>query len=44
MQDERGKIAEQAKIAEIKKESGFIDYPGNLEALTQIMDTHGLYR
>jgi len=39
MQDERGKIAEQAKIAEIKKESGFIDYPGNLEALTQIMDT-----
>jgi peptidyl-prolyl cis-trans isomerase SurA len=39
MQDERGKIIEQAKIAEIKKESGYIEYPGNLDALTQGMDT-----
>ncbi len=39
MQDERGKIIEQAKIAEIKKESGYIEYPGNLETLTRVMDT-----
>jgi len=39
MQDERGRIAERAKIAEIKKESGFISYPENIGELTKVMDS-----
>ncbi len=39
MQDERGRIAERAKIAEIKKESGFISYPENIGELSKVIDT-----
>jgi peptidyl-prolyl cis-trans isomerase SurA len=39
MSDERGKIAEQTKIAEIMKESGFVKYAENIDAVAQVMDS-----
>ena len=39
MMDERGKRAEQAVISRIKKESGFVLYPENVEALAALMDS-----
>jgi peptidyl-prolyl cis-trans isomerase SurA len=39
MRDERGKLSEQAKITEIMKESNFIRYPENIEALKVAMDS-----
>jgi peptidyl-prolyl cis-trans isomerase SurA len=39
MSDERGKLAEQSKIAEIMKESDFVRYPENIDALAQVMDS-----
>lgn len=39
MMDERGKKAELAVIARIKKESGFVFYPENVEALAELMDS-----
>ena len=39
MSDDRGKIAEQSKIAEIMKESGFVKYSENIDAVAQVMDS-----
>ncbi len=39
MSDDRGKKAEQVKIEEIKKESGFVKYAENIDALAQVMDS-----
>jgi peptidyl-prolyl cis-trans isomerase SurA len=39
LNDDRAKIAEQAKIAEIMKESGFVKYTENIDALAQVMDS-----
>jgi peptidyl-prolyl cis-trans isomerase SurA len=39
LNDDRAKIAEQAKIAEIMKESGFVKYAENIDALAQVMDS-----
>ena len=37
--DERGKIADNAMIAMVKKESGYLDYPENVDALASLMDS-----
>jgi peptidyl-prolyl cis-trans isomerase SurA len=39
LSDDRGKIAEQSKIDEIKKESGFVKYAENIDALALVMDS-----
>jgi peptidyl-prolyl cis-trans isomerase SurA len=39
MSDDRGKMAEQSKISEIMKESGFVKYSENIDAITQVMDS-----
>ena len=39
MGDERGKIADNAMIAGLKKESGYLDYPENVDALASLMDS-----
>lgn len=39
MSDDRGQIAEQSKIDEIKKESGFVKYDENIDALALVMDS-----
>ena len=39
MHDERGRIAEQAKIGEIMKESNFIRYPENMEEVIRVLDS-----
>lgn len=39
MSDDRGKMAEQSKIAEIMKEAGFVKYTENIEAVAQVMDS-----
>jgi peptidyl-prolyl cis-trans isomerase SurA len=39
MSDDRGKMAEQSKIDEIKKESGFLKYSENIDAVAQVMDS-----
>ena len=39
MMDERGKKAELAVISRIKKESGFVNYPENVVALAELMDS-----
>jgi peptidyl-prolyl cis-trans isomerase SurA len=39
MADERGKLSEQRMIARIIKESGFVMYPENIKALTDMMDS-----
>jgi peptidyl-prolyl cis-trans isomerase SurA len=39
MSDDRGKVAEQVKLEEIKKESGFAKYAENIDALAQVMDS-----
>ncbi len=37
--DDRGKMAEQSKIAEIMKETGFVKYAENIDAVAQLMDS-----
>jgi peptidyl-prolyl cis-trans isomerase SurA len=39
MSDDRGKVAEQSKINEIMKESGFVKYGENIDAVAQVMDS-----
>ncbi len=37
--DDRGKIAEQSKLAEIMNETGFVKYNENIDALALVMDS-----
>jgi len=39
MHDERGKLAEQSKIADIMKEADFVRYPGNIDDVTRVLDS-----